>query len=74
MAVHCPCIQEQSSMRNKAMDVGGLAEKGSFDSNSRLLAYKARYQTSDLFIRASAKSRKLLPSFGSTQDYLNNYS
>ena len=74
MAFHFPCLQKQSSMRTKAMDVGAFAEKGSFDSNSRLLAYKVRYQACDLFIRASAKSRKLLPSFGSTQDYLNNYS
>ena len=68
MAVHCPCLQKQSAMRTKAMDMGAFAEKGSFDSSSRFLAYEARYHACDLFIGASAKSRKLLPSFGSTQD------
>ena len=73
MAVHCPCLQKQSAMRTKAMDMGAFAEKGSFDSSSRLLAYKARDQACYLFIRASAKSRKFIPSCGSTQDYLNNF-
>ena len=28
MAVHCPCLQKQSAMRTKAMDMGAFAEKG----------------------------------------------
>ena len=35
--------------------------------------YESRYQACDLFIRASAKSRELMPSCVPTQDYLNNF-
>ena len=40
---------------------------------SRAALSVAGYPARDGFLRASAKSRELMPSFGSKQDYQNNF-